>query len=98
MPGKRVDGRHFNMISVVVAPQKQTRFAVIVSKKVSKKAVVRNTIKRRTTEIIRTMLDKVKKGQEVVLLANKEASSAPSDELYKSILILFKKGGVLQER
>ena len=45
-----------------------TRFGLVVSRKISKKAVIRNRVKRRLREIIRLRLEKVKKGVDVVLV------------------------------
>jgi len=47
----------------------KSRFAFIVSQKVSKKAVVRNKIRRRFEQIIRLNLKNIKVGVDVVLIA-----------------------------
>ena len=46
----------------------QSRFGFIVSKKISRKAVVRNRIKRRLREIVRANLADIKKGVDVVIV------------------------------
>jgi len=45
-----------------------TRFGIVVSSKISKKAVARNRIKRRLEEIIHSRLDQVKSGFDIVIL------------------------------
>ena len=45
-----------------------SRFGIIVNKKVSKKAVVRNRIKRIIREIIRLNIEEIKKGIDVVIV------------------------------
>ncbi|MAG12131.1 MAG: ribonuclease P protein component [Parcubacteria group bacterium] len=47
----------------------QTRFAVVVSTKVAKRATVRNLIKRRVRESLREILETVPKGYDVVIQA-----------------------------
>jgi len=45
------------------------RFGFVVSKKISKSAVVRNRVKRRLAEAIRSMIGGMKKGVDLVLIA-----------------------------
>lgn len=45
-----------------------TRFAFIVSLKVSKKATLRNKIRRRLSEIIRAKLPEIKNGLDIILI------------------------------
>ncbi len=45
-----------------------SRFGIIVNKKVSKKAVIRNRIKRIIREIIRLNIKEIKKGVDVVIV------------------------------
>ena len=47
----------------------QSRFGFVVSLKVSKKAVVRNKIKRRFAEIIKANKEKIRNGVDLVLIA-----------------------------
>lgn len=74
----------------------RSRFGVIVSNKVSKKAVDRNRVKRRLREAIRSYLEDMKPGFDVVALAlppsrDKEFSEL-KDSYYKHLkkLDLFK--------
>lgn len=46
-----------------------SRFAIVVSNKISKKAVERNKIKRRLREIIRLILPNIKKGVDGVVVS-----------------------------
>jgi ribonuclease P protein component len=47
----------------------QTRFGFIVSQKVSKKATVRNKVKRRFRQLIRKKLKQFKKGVDIIFIA-----------------------------
>jgi len=70
------------------------KIGVVVNKKVSKLAVVRNTVKRQTREIVRTLLPQLKKGQSVVITVRKPALAADYTTMQKEILISFKKLGL----
>jgi ribonuclease P protein component len=60
----------FLMLKVIANNLGLTRFTVIVAKRVSKKAVQRNLVKRRLREIIRLALPKIETGADVVILAS----------------------------
>ena len=47
----------------------ETRCGIVVSQKVSKKATVRNKVKRRIKAIVKQRLPKIKKGTDLVLIA-----------------------------
>lgn len=49
----------------------QTRVGFIVSKKVSKKATIRNKVKRRLREAVRDELNKLKLGKDIVFFTKK---------------------------
>ncbi len=69
----------------------RTRFGFIVSKKVSKKAVARNTVKRRLREQIRLKLTKFKKGFDIVIIAKKNIVRKESKDIGRVIEELFLK-------
>lgn len=51
---------------------KELKFGTIISKKISKKAVERNKIKRRLMEVLGKNIEKFDKGKRVLFLAKKE--------------------------
>lgn len=63
---------------------KQNNFKIIVSLKVSKKAVVRNKIKRRIREILRQA--NLKLGYDIVVITNKEIINKSFREIKERIL------------
>lgn len=67
-----------------------TRYAVIVSLRVSRKAAKRNKIKRRLSEIVRLNLSKTKPGYDIVLITKPSALDKNyrglSDELTDSLI------------
>jgi ribonuclease P protein component len=58
-----------------------SRFAIIVSNKVSKKATQRNLIKRRLREIVRLQLSKLETGADVAILASAKMIDSQSKVL-----------------
>jgi len=74
---------------------KTSRFAVVVGKDFSKKAVARNRIKRQINEIIRAELQRIKQGLDIVIVVLPEAKS-DFLELKKIINKLFKKAKIVK--
>ncbi len=62
-----------------------SRFGFIISTKISKKAVIRNRIKRIMSDVARVNLDKLKKGYDVLFLIKHQAVKASKEELEKEI-------------
>lgn len=67
------------------------RFGVIVSNKVSKKAVIRNRIKRQIRSILRMEELKLKVGYDSVILTQKEILKKNFQEIQKTISRLLNK-------
>ncbi len=89
--GQQVRGRHM-AIRVRSQQNQATRVAVVVSRKVSKSAVVRNRIRRRLYEVIRTKLGAESAGLAIVVTVYDEALQAiPADTLYKETEYLLSK-------
>ena len=70
------------------------RFVIVVSGKVSKKAVVRNALKRRLSELCRTNLSTLAPGNDFFILALPPSAKKTYQELGRSLLQHFKKLGV----
>lgn len=81
------------LFSVNVLPNRFgfTKIGVVVNKKVTKKAVERNTVKRQVREIVRAVLPKLKKGQSIVVTVRQPALIADFKTMEREILISFKK-------
>ena len=76
-----------------------TRFTVIVSNKVSKKATQRNLIKRRLREIIRLDLSKLDIGADAIILASPKiidsrGKTKKYSEIETEVRGVFKKSGL----
>ncbi len=72
------------------------KFAVVVSKKVSKSAVVRNRIRRRTFEWIRLHLGELNQDQLTMVFVHTDAvAKIPSKELDSQLTNLFQKAKLI---
>lgn len=78
-------------VRVLSATHTSNRFVVVVSAKVSKKAVVRNLIKRRLSELCRINLGKLISGNDFFILALPPAAACSYNDLTKSLTNHFKK-------
>lgn len=92
-------GRWFDsgFFSLRIAKIKKTEplFAFVVSVKVSKKAVVRNKIKRRSRNIIRKLLPSIKKEIAIIVFFKKGAENLKFSELEEKLKEELKKARVL---
>ena len=76
--------------------RKSYRLAVVVSKKVSKSAVVRNRIRRRVMEIIRIDADKITGPYDLVITVfDEKVANMPHDELANNLKNLLTGAGVV---
>jgi len=74
-----------------------SRFGFIISQKVSKKAVVRNKIKRRLRAIIRESLPKIKKGIDgVIIIVGSGIENNSFKEIKEKVGRLIKKAKLLE--
>lgn len=70
---------------------KISRFGFMVGKKISKKATLRNKIRRRLKEQVRLKLPKIKKGIDGILVANPGLETRDFWETEETLNKLFKK-------
>jgi ribonuclease P protein component len=76
--------------------QELSRFALIVSTKISKKATQRNRLKRQLREIIRLNQGKVKSGYDIIILTRGSVLNKDYQELEKNVLALLTEAGLLK--
>jgi ribonuclease P protein component len=72
-----------------------SRAAIVVSKKISKKAVVRNRIKRRLSAYLSGSWQTVKPGYDIVLTVRSDISAIPAAELATEVHSALRKAGAL---
>ena len=74
---------------------KVSRFSFVVGLKVSKKAFLRNKIRRRLREIVKTNLSKTKTGFDVVFIVRRGLETKNFQELAEIVNGLFKKAKLI---
>jgi len=93
---KKGEGFKEDFLVLKIAENKlsQSRFAFVVSQKVSKKAVIRNKIRRQLSEAVGMRLKKLKKGIDALLIARPDFAIKDFWEMDEVIDRLFKKAGI----
>lgn len=72
------------------------RFAFVITKKIDKRAVVRNKIKRKMTACIEKLNEKLEKGHDMLFFAKTDITSNMQNEVCTTIQKVLKKEGVLK--
>ena len=83
--GKRLDSELFS-IKFLPAGNNPSQFAIVVGLKISKKAVLRNKIRRMISEIIRLNISKLKSGYNIVLMAKPAVLNKGAEDLEKFLM------------
>jgi len=86
----------FLYLKIIKNNLKNSRFGFIVSNKFSKKAVVRNKIRRRLKALTEIKLAKIKKGIDGVIIVNPGLEINDFWELEERINKLFEKAGIIE--
>lgn len=73
-----------------------SRFGFVVGQKISKKAVDRNTIKRRLSEAVFNHIKEIRSGVDIVILPSPQILNKEYSEIQKEIEGLLKKAKVLE--
>ena len=92
--GRYFDGRSLGLKAVVGVPGK-LRVGFAVGVKVSKRATVRNRLKRRLREIVRKTLPLLPPGYDLVFLAKPGSADLEFAELEKLVAGLLARSGLL---
>ncbi len=90
--GTTIRGAHANLKFLFRGDNKPYRVAVVVSRKVSKSAVVRNRIRRRIYELVRQAPEPIPAGLDLVILVyNEELAKQQYEELTTAVTHLLQK-------
>ncbi len=94
--GKRLDSELFSIKFLPAlspmgrahsgAGNNSSQFAIVVGLKISKKAVLRNKIRRMISEIIRLNISKLKPGYKIVLMAKPAVLNKEAEDLEKFLM------------
>jgi ribonuclease P protein component len=94
--GKVYQSTNFGISYIDNENDQPSKFAFVISTKISKEAVDRNTIKRHMSEAIRIMVKDIRSGLDVVFLAKPSIMRIPASEIVKEIRTAIKEGGFLK--
>ncbi len=83
--GKRLDSKLFS-IKFLLAGNNLSKFAIVVSLKISKKAALRNKIRRMISEIIRLNISKLRPGYNIVLMVKPAVLDKRAEDLEKFLM------------
>lgn len=97
----REKGRVFQSESFALAAAKREdreppRFGFVVSTKISKKATLRNRVKRALREAVRHLLVYLPRGQDFVFLAKSVSVNKTTDEIMREVKIIFQENEFLK--
>ena len=67
------------------------RFAIIISKKVDKRAVARNRIRRLISSCLEEMYNGLKQGKDTIFIVKKEAINKSREDFFKAIKYVLEK-------
>lgn len=73
-----------------------SKFAFIISKKINKKAVIRNKIKRSLARVLKEILTEIKPGYSFVFIVKKEILEKSQKEIEKNLKETFKINNLLK--
>lgn len=92
-------GRFFKQQFIAIKSLKndrsQSRFGFLVGIKISKKAVVRNKVKRRLREVIRLEMPHIKPGFDVVIMVRPEIVDKTYQEIQIALQDVLRQAGLL---
>ena len=84
------------LIKTVKKQAPKNRFGIIISNKISKKAVERNKIRRRIKSWINKNQTKIKKGFDIIIITKKSIVDYSYLETEQDLLKIFKKAGLIK--
>lgn len=92
--GKFINDK-FLYFKIIQNNQENSRFGIIVSKKITKKAVNRNKIKKRIRSIIKKNIPFIKKGIDLIIIPKKEINEKSFIQIQESISQLLIKAKIM---
>lgn len=92
--GKEFENPLFKL-RVFEAESSNPRFAFVVSKKISKSAVVRNRTKRVLRKAVEELLEIIKSTKDTIVIAKKELAFDQKEEAKNNLINAFKQAKIL---
>jgi len=87
----------FLAVKMLKRPSGESRAVVIVGKKVSKKAVVRNRIRRRLVELLAADWQQISPGCDIVVTVYSDTSAVKSELLHQDLLQALTHAGAMNK-
>jgi ribonuclease P protein component len=102
VPGVRFSNSHLLTVPQFVLKEKENglivnRFGIVVSKRIDKRAVARNKIKRFFRQILGELNENIKPGHDILLIVKKNITGATKEENMLNIGSFFGKIGILEK-
>lgn len=94
--GKAFNGKFLFLKIIKRNNLEVSRFGLVVGTKISKKATIRNKIKRRLRDIVRKRLGDIKSGFDVIIGAKTRVVDKSYQEIKEELEGLLEKAGVLK--
>lgn len=94
--GSRVDGTFLYLRFTIKDTEAPPRFSVVVPKKIIKKAVDRNKVKRRAVRVLEHLIKNVSDGTVGIFFFKEDVINIPSEEIGGEIKDLLQKAGVIR--
>lgn len=92
--GKKFSGRYYLLSVLFDENLANPKVGIVVSNKISKKAVERNRIKRLLREVVQGYVSEISKKASLVFLAKKPVLEASGEDVANEVKYLFKKGDI----
>jgi ribonuclease P protein component len=89
--GRRQTGPFFGVVTAEQDQPRDTKFGFVISRKIDKKATVRNRLKRLLCEAVGRLLPKIKSGYDVLFLAKRPLVRKDLGEIEKEVERMFRK-------
>lgn len=85
------------LVSAKVAPsgRAEARVVVVVAKKIDKRAVVRNRIRRRLIEMVRELMPGIRPGCDIVISVHQNVAETPASELQHQLSSALARSGAI---
>lgn len=93
---KKITGELFS-VKIAKNYTSLSRFGFVISKKLDKRAVTRNSLKRKLSHSVEEIFGKIDGGWDIVFYPRKEAFDAPVIKITDEIKKIFKKERILND-
>ncbi len=94
--GQRLHADNFTLIYQPSTINNFPRFAFIIPIKLEKRAVYRNRLKRLLRQTVKYQIKKIKKGYNILLLANKAQRSNKPPQISAEVITLLQKAKIIK--